>query len=173
MSAAPDRRQLRGLPLAVAELYGKPHIGARYRSGSIRSHAMEPGARCAVCRRPATNVHHAPPVSKGPFRLVTPAGSWELRPALVALCGSGTTGCHDGFHGGGRFEIRWVWDSDDAARAWWDGSLLAELEPHDPAIYGLGRWEIRDRLTGGALGYRGKEACHGRWRDGIHVNHGR
>lgn len=161
MSFVPERRQLRGLPLDVAELYGKPHVSARYRSGSIRSHAMEPGARCAVCRRPATNVHHAPPVSKGTFRLVTPAGSWELKPALLALCGSGTTGCHDGFHGGGRYRLAWEWGSDDDARAWWDGSILNSLEPHDPAIYGHGRWKILDRLTGGTYEHRGQEIRHG------------
>lgn len=157
MRFAPEMRQLRGLSAEVAELYGKPHLGARYRGGgaSAKAYRLEDGARCAVCRRPATNAHHVPPLSKGRgFRLVAPAGEWLLRPSLFALCGSGTTGCHDGFHGGARYVARWVWDAAEFERQWWDGELLGRHPPHDPALYLYGRWEIEDIKTGKAITIR-------------------
>lgn len=151
MSYTPPASQLRGLSVDAAELYGKPHLNARYLGigSSARAYRIDDGARCAICRRPATNAHHVPPLSKGQgFRLVTPRGDWLLRPSLFALCGSGTTGCHNGFHGGARFVPRWVWIDDRRAEAWWDGTILSLLEPHDPGIYAYGHWLVEDRLTG-------------------------
>ena len=84
----------------------------------------------------------------GDFALVTPRGTWRLRSPLIALCGSGTTGCHDGFHGGARYRPEWVWDEPEFEEAWWDGTLLCEHEPHDPALYGYGHWAIADTKTG-------------------------
>ncbi len=85
-----DAGLLRGWPKERAELYGKPHLGARYTHDT----AYEPTqARCAVCGRRASNCHHVARRSWGKtFRLVTPNGVWELRSPLFALCGSGTTG---------------------------------------------------------------------------------
>lgn len=150
MGFTPPALQLRGLSVDVAELYGKPHLHAEYTGGTARRYRMEEGARCAICRRPATNVHHVPPLSKGEsFVLTAPDGeSWLLRPSLFALCGSGTTGCHGGFHGTARFQPKWVWKTDDDARAWWDGEILRCLKPHDPAIYEHGYWIVMDRYTG-------------------------
>ena len=88
--------QLRGVPKDRAELYGKPHVGARY-VGNRYELAAE---RCGICGRQATNCHHIVPRRCGDFALVTPRGTWRLRSPLIALCGSGTTGCHDGVHGG-------------------------------------------------------------------------
>ncbi|MFR3452249.1 MAG: hypothetical protein ACLTSX_12580 [Collinsella sp.] len=79
---------------------------------------------------------------------MTPNGTWSLRSPLFALCGSGTTGCHNGFHGGARYVPRWVWDNIQYEQQWWDGLLLKLYPPHHPGLYEYGRWEIEDRETG-------------------------
>lgn len=155
-----DRSQLRGLSLDVAELYGKPGFGACYTGRSVSSNRLEEGAVCAVCGKPATNAHHAPPRSKGLFELETPNGSWLLRPSLLAVCGSGTTGCHGGFHGGARFFPRWVWDTQADMDDWWSGEMLTRLEPHSLGIYAHGHWEVEDRATGSVRRFRGWSGCH-------------
>ena len=134
-------RVLSGLSRETAERFGKPHVSAFYAASSVSSNRLAEGASCAICDRPATNSHHEPPRSKGAFALPTPKGVFVLKPALIALCGSGTTGCHGAVHSG-IFRIRWVWDSEEAERAWWDGSILSKSAPHDPALYGFGHWEI-------------------------------
>ena len=142
----PTMTQLRGLSLERAELYGKPHVGVRYTGGSGYERTAE---RCCICRRPATNCHHVAPRRMGDsFPLVTPDRTWLLRSPLLALCGSGTTGCHNGFHGGSRFEARWVWDEEQYERWWWDGALLEEWGPHATELYGFGEWQITDKNTG-------------------------
>lgn len=156
MSYTPERRQLHGLSVGIAELYGKPHLHAVYTGSGIGSHRVDDGAMCAICRRPATNAHHVPPRSKGTFTLTAPDGSsWVLRPALFALCGSGTTGCHNGFHGAARFVPEWVWDSDADAEMWWSGEILRCVGPHDEAIYGYGSWAIHDRIMETSYRFRG------------------
>lgn len=109
-----DAGVLRGWSKERAELYGKPHLGARYTGVT----AYEPTqARCAVCGRRASNCHHVARRSWGKtFRLVTPNGVWELRSPLFALCGSGTTGCHGKFHDGG-LRAEWVWRTGAAEEA--------------------------------------------------------
>ena len=50
-----DAGILRGYPKERAELYGKPHLGARYTHGK----AYEPlSPYCCVCGRRAGSVHH-------------------------------------------------------------------------------------------------------------------
>lgn len=143
------RWQLRGLSLNEAERYGKPHVGASYKHPDvIKLTVRDDGAACMVCGAPATNVHHCPPVSKRTFKLETPNGSFVLRPSLFALCGSGTTGCHGGFHSG-RFKAFWLWYTEEGERMWWDGTFLSEgLEPHGSWLYRHGFWEVRDSLSG-------------------------
>lgn len=149
MTYVPKREQLRGLSLQVAECYGKPHVEAYYSSDSVRSNTLEEGARCTVCNRTATNSHHCPPLSKGKtFILATPLGMHVLKPALLAVCGSGTTGCHNGFHGGARFKPEWVWNSDDDAAMWWDGTILKQVPPHSKLIFHYGFWVIHDLAFG-------------------------
>lgn len=137
-----DAGLLRGWPKERAELYGKPHLGARYTHDT----AYEPTqARCAVCGRRACNCHHVARRSWGKtFRLVTPNGVWELRSPLFALCGSGTTGCHGKFHDGG-LHAEWVWRTGAAEEAWWSGTMLREYPPHSPDLYEFGYWAITDR----------------------------
>ena len=101
--------QLRGWPKERAELYGKPHLGARY-TGKRSYELLQD--RCCVCGRRAQSCHHVAHRSWGlEFELVTPNGTWSLRSPLFALCGSGTTGCHGGFHTG-LLSAEWRWDSE-------------------------------------------------------------
>lgn len=100
-----DAWVLRGYPKERAELYGKPHLGAHYTHGKAYEALSQ---RCCVCGRRAGSVHHVAHRSWGEtFRLVTPCGTWDLRSPLFCLCGSGTTGCHDKFHGGARLKAEW------------------------------------------------------------------
>ena len=83
-----DASQLRGWPKERAELYGKPHLGARY-TGKRSYEPTQP--RCCVCGRRATNCHHVAHRGWGlEFELAAPGGTWSLRSPLFALCGSGT-----------------------------------------------------------------------------------
>lgn len=149
MSFTPPASQLRGLSLDVAELYGKPHIGAHYEGKSVKSHKRDDDSACLICGKAVRSVHHVPPLSKGhEFTLRTPNGVFELRPSLFALCGSGTTGCHNDFHGGARFVPEWVWHTDADAEAWWRGEILRRFKPHSPMLYAFGFWRIHDRKTG-------------------------
>lgn len=146
--------QLRGTTLEQAERYGKPHVGARYTGKGKRDYERTQ-AWCCICGRPAISCHHVVPLGKGErFQLVTPNGTWSLRSPLFALCGSGTTGCHNGFHGGARFVPRWVWDNTLFEQQWWSGELLKRHPPHDPALYLYGRWEVEDRDTGRTITIR-------------------
>lgn len=122
--------------------YGMPHIHCYYSGRDVNSHRLEDGAVCTVCGLPATNAHHCPP--KGTCPTIKLAGV-KLRPALIAVCGSGTTGCHDGFHGGAWIEARWEWDDPKDFERWWTGQLLESYEPHDPRLYRLGRHIITDK----------------------------
>lgn len=142
----PTMSQLRGLSLERAELFGKPHIGARYTHGARYERT---GERCCICNRPAANCHHVAPRRLGErFALVTPDRTWLLRSPLFALCGSGTTGCHNGFHGGSALTARWMWDDPQYERWWWDGILLEQWGPHAEELYGFGFWRIEDRKHG-------------------------
>ena len=153
MSFVPDRSQLKGLSYQVASLYGMPHLGGEYWADGVDSYRRAEGSCCAVCGRPRPNVHHEPPKGKGrSFLLSTPMGQFVLKPALIALCGSGTTGCHGDRHAG-KLKIRWEWDSDEYAEKWWNGHWLSHgIKPHDPRLFQLGRyvfekegkeWEVR------------------------------
>lgn len=149
MSFVPRREQLGGLSLDVAECYGKPHLGAFYSTESVKSHKRLEGASCAICGKPVQSVHHNPPLSKGHiFLLRTKWGAFVLKPALFALCGTGTTGCHNEFHGGAHFKATWVWRNDDCAELWWSGELLKQMEPHSPRLYEYGYWNVHDARTG-------------------------
>lgn len=142
MTYSPDTSVLRGLSLERAECYGKPSIGARYLSENVNDYALEDGAVCAICGRTATNTHHQP--AKGlcsSFTMATGYGRFVLLPSLIALCGSGTTGCHGMFHSG-EASASWEWDDEDFARMWWEGELLkrVDLFPHSESLYSLGQW---------------------------------
>ena len=141
-----DKSKLHGLSLGKAEIYGKPHVGAEYIGKSKRYHITDEA--CCVCGRAASNCHHVIPRGQGEtFEL---AGH-ILRSPLFALCGSGTTGCHNGFHGGAYLCARWQWDDQDAFNAWWCGDLLWQYGAHSPMLYLFGEWHIFDTRTGKKL----------------------
>lgn len=143
MSYVPPASLLHGLSVEKASLYGMPHIGASYTAGDVNAYRKDDRATCPVCGRFATNVHHHPAKGACPyFTLQTDWGLFVLKPALIAMCGSGTTGCHGDVHQR-KVEIVWEWDDDGSAEAWWSGHLLAHgYAPHDPRLYDLGRYRI-------------------------------
>lgn len=149
----PSAEQLMGLPYETAKLYGMPHVGAWYRSENVRDYSHADYCQCPACGRPASNVHHEPPRGRsscidpetgrkipGSFLLCTPMGKFVLLPALICLCGTGTTGCHGDRHGG-KLGIRWEWDSEESERRWWDGTFLkAGLEPNGEWLWSHGHY---------------------------------
>lgn len=146
MSFVPDRSQLRGLSFEQASCFGMPHLGAFYARDDIHANRLEKGAVCACCGAIATNSHHEPQISLGggkkAFLLQTDNGSFKLKPALIALCGSGTTGCH-GMRHNGMLSICWHWQNDEAAEAWFSGWALSHgYEPHSEKLYELGDWKL-------------------------------
>lgn len=147
MSYTPPAAMLRGLSVEAAQKFGMPHIGAHYEGRGVRTNRLDEDAACAFCRARATNAHHVPNVGMGARNSGFHLDGWFLRPALIALCGSGTTGCHGDCHNG-RMHIAWHWDSDEYARAWWEGELLREYGPHSPMLYCYGEWVITRRGIG-------------------------
>ena len=140
----PHTAQLHGFAYPAAECYGKPHFLCSYDGKRVSDTRLFQDATCMCCGKRATNAHHWPPKKHPHFTL----HNIQLRPALFALCGSGTTGCHDGWHGGARFKALWKWDSDNYAKEWWEGNMLASFEPHDNALYDFGCWECYDLRDG-------------------------
>ena len=148
-----DKSQLRGLSYKTVKLFGMPHIGAWYNSENVKDYDHDEYVPCACCGRPASNVHHEPPRGKsscidpktgkkipGSFLLATPMGKFVLLPALICLCGTGTTGCH-GDRTANRTKIRWEWDSEDDERKWWDGTFLKTgLSPNGAWLWDHGRY---------------------------------
>ena len=150
----PDASLLQGLSAERAQLYGLPHLGARYRG---ERHYRATAERCQLCGRPVGSVHHVAHLKWGRhLRLATPQGTFDLRSPLFALCGHGTSGCHDGFHGGAWLRARWAWDSEGNEAAWWSGELLARYGAHNPALFAYGRWEVENTRTGLVLVRRGE-----------------
>ena len=129
-------QQLRGLSYEKASLYGLPHLGVEYTKGGHRLTVDS----CIICGKPATNAHHVIPIRSGKT-FHHPAG-FELKSPLFALCGSGTTGCHNAFHGGAKYRARWVWDDELWERLWWNGKLLNEYGEHSPELFKIGAWII-------------------------------
>lgn len=154
--------------------YGMPHIGCKYTRDDVTATSFVPNEEgwtpCAVCGRPATNRHHLPPRSvssctdekgrrkPGSLLLPTKYGKFVLKPALIALCGSGTTGCHGKVHNRD-IEIQWEFDNEAYEQLWLDGWFLAHgidgyvktrdgmlttrpIMPHSKQLYRIGRWLI-------------------------------
>ena len=138
-----DSSVLNGISYAKAANYGMPNIGCHYCTSYVNSHWLDEGARCAVCGKPATNAHHEP--AKGTsstWTMKTPYGSFQLNPSLVALCGSGTTGCHGKRHNG-RISFQWVWDDQAMEELWFNGFMLSRKRmEHSPDLYEWGHWEV-------------------------------
>lgn len=150
----PDSKTLRGLSVSSAQCFGMPHANAHYSGKGVRTNHLSCDAMCSVCGMMATNSHHVPPVGMGGRNATFTLHGHVLRPALIALCGSGTTGCHGMIHSG-LLRVEWSWDDDAYAEAWWSGELLEELEPHDQRLYGLGKWVFTFRSGRVVSTYRG------------------
>lgn len=125
--------------------YGLPHIRCHYAGKSVNSNRLDPEAMCVCCGRPAHGSHHFPPKGTCPIRH---REGMVLRPALFAVCGSGTTGCHGGWHGGARYTAYWKWDSPEYENQWRDGTLLRRYGEHSPELYLYGCWVIVDKRMG-------------------------
>ena len=143
----PPMSALNGLPVDVAQRFGMPHWGCRYKGPTGDAHELT-GWRCAWCGTHASNCHHEPPKGMGGrnrvFHLKTPMGVFVLRPALIALCGTGTTGCHGMAHSR-LLRIRWMWGRSEYAEKWWSGHYLSHgIVPHDERLYELGFWVVED-----------------------------
>lgn len=154
-----DVSQLRGMSYEKASLYGMPHIGAHYTQEGMKYRRdgrrnYEPTQTyCCICgktlHRP--NCHHVVPISYGE---VFELQGKPLRSPLFAVCGSGTRGCHNGFHGGHYLKARWEWDTEEYERQWWSGELFNELEPNSPLLYHYGQWVISDTKRGRTIKFR-------------------
>lgn len=153
MSYVPPASLLRGLSVESATCFGMPCVGASYTGPGVRGTRLEDGARCAFCGRPATNAHHVPPVGMGGRNARFTLHGHRLRPALVAVCGSGTTGCHGLVHQR-RLAIRWLWDDDRCAEAWWGGELLERFGAGSERLFDFGHWELSGRGPSPKIIYR-------------------
>lgn len=149
--------------------YGMPHIGCVYTRDDVRATAFDDDwVPCAFCGATATNRHHEPPRGRhnaidpetgrrrpGSILLETGWGKFVLKPALIALCGSGTTGCHFLRHNHD-LEIAWKFDTEEDEEQWMSGYLLAHgLRPHSTALYNHGCWVFHDKRHGRFFEYRG------------------
>lgn len=150
-------KQLNGLDYRKAELMGKPHINAHYANRRVKSNMLDGYAPCCVCGQLATNSHHVVPLSVCHFwKMNTPRGVFSLSTPLFALCGSGTTGCHNGFHGGARYSVEWVWVSEQYRDEWWEGHTLANIcRQHDSFLWQQGYYELTDKVSGRVFRLRG------------------
>jgi len=132
---------MNGWSLERAALMGKPHIRAHY-VGEGDRHGLDDDAMCVLCGKPATDAHHVVPKGMGGgsrvYVLETPMGMFPMRSPLFALCRKH----HEWFHQG-HLNAVWEWDDEEGKEQWEDGTLLSHgYKPHDPRLYGLGRYVI-------------------------------
>lgn len=145
MSYLPDMAVLRGMSAETADCFGKPSVGAYYAGKGVRTNRLDEDARCAVCGARARNSHHQPPTGMGGGRSSYLLHGHGMRPALIALCGSGTTGCHGKVHSGA-LRIRWEWDEEGMREAWFEGRFPPEFyDGNNRQLFGFGRWVVTDR----------------------------
>ena len=142
-----DAKRLHGFTVEDAQAYGMPHVGAHYTADDVNRYERDDDA-CFICGKPATNTHHHP--SKGratSFTLETPKGRFVSKPALFAVCGSGTTGCHGLIHAG-KVKLKWEWDRPEYQEAWFAGELQSHgAFENSPELYRYGRWKVGDGTT--------------------------
>ena len=119
---------------------GLPHVGAIYTGKGYK----RTSDRCAICGRPATNVHHL--CGRGEHSYVTMQGdSFKMRSALMLVCGSGVTGCHGKLHSH-ELEVSWVWNTPLYGQLFENGQLFDySLEPHSPDWFDYGFYVVKDR----------------------------
>lgn len=104
--------------------------------------------RCYICGRQSCeqgfhSMHHITP--KGSGSKTMELFGRKMESAQVYLCGSGTTGCHNEFHGGAKYKMFWKWDHPELEKMWFDGTFLgAGVFPHSPNLWQYGRYEITE-----------------------------
>lgn len=145
--------QLQGLSKEKAELFGKPHIGAHYTADDVTKYAHD-FESCPICGNRVASVHHVASRGLRSFALKTPLGIHILKPALFALCGTGTTGCHGKFHDK-KLQAAWVWKEQRFEDAWWNGQILAHIPPHSHELFEYGFWRISNKKTGEVINFLG------------------
>ena len=137
--------QLRGIDYRSAELLGKPHIGAFYQREDARTHRLMEGSLCVVCHQEAHEAHHVVPRRKTlGWTLNTERGRFVVMSPLFAVCRH----CHDGFHGGARYEVKWRWKNEQYMKDWWEGRTLSLLPTHHEALFEQGYYMLVNIRTG-------------------------
>ena len=123
------------------ELMGKPHLGAHYTAEDYRRYALDENARCAVCGRRATDVHHVVRRSTiHSWTVNTPIGRFVAMSPLFALC----RGCHEKFHQV-QLDVTWEWNDEDCREAWESGDILAHVcPPGHERIFDYGHYILTD-----------------------------
>lgn len=110
--------------------------------------------RCIICGAELDcaphSKHHVTPKGAGckqmTLRSKETGREYRLESSLVSVCGTGTTGCHNGLHGGAEFRMSWVWESDLLEKMWFDGVFLDEdYKPHDPRLWTMGHYDVWKR----------------------------
>jgi hypothetical protein len=143
----PESSVLRGLTVSSAQKFGMPNVGAFYTGRGVHTNRLEEGATCAICGAMATNSHHEPQLGMGCRNASFRLHGRVLTPALIALCGSGSTGCHGRVHSGS-YRIEWEWDDPETEAAWFDGRMPEEAYRHDKRMFWFGHWAV---YAGGVL----------------------
>lgn len=140
--------QLNGTNSRIAELMGKPHVGAFYMKENYRTHTLMEDAKCCVCGSPAVDAHHVVPRGQAyGFTVNTPLGRFVTLSPLFAVCRR----CHNSFPSGhslepSRYSVEWVWRDGRYQEEWWSGHTLSHVcRPHSPFLWQEGFYVVHDR----------------------------
>lgn len=126
--------------VADEAIMGMPHINAHYDGGFDHKHrrySRDDDAMCAICGRPATDVHHVVELGMGgvqtPHNIRNKMGIFPTWTPLFALCRE----CHQmfTFH---RISVEWKWDEgvDETPH------ILAMRTANDPKLFLFGRYVV-------------------------------
>ena len=152
-------------------LYGLPHIGATYIPGWTKKKRNydRVSDMCQVCcQARATSTHHIIPIGMGgrqsakriaidrafcesyssvqaPEIISTSMGNFEVYTPLIAVCGTGTIGCHGDFEEH-RIRIEWVWRDELCKTLWESGWILSHgYQPNSERLFEFGYYRISGR----------------------------
>lgn len=161
------------IAVSGSALYGLPHIGATYLpgwKGKKRNYGRVSEICEACCRARATSTHHIVPIGMGgrqsartifvnpvscdsynaehvqsPEFMATGMGRFEVYTPLIAVCGTGTIGCHGDFEEH-RIGIEWVWRDALCKNLWESGWILSHgYKPNSERLYEFGYYRISGR----------------------------
>ncbi len=111
---------------------------------------------CIICGKflagiPHSQHHMTPKGMGGANKIMTIKSAsshktYKMDSSKISLCGSGTTGCHNDFHGGARLRITWEWASRPLMRMWFDGLFLdSGFIAHDKRLWEMGCYAVYER----------------------------